>query len=81
MARKAQGQKHARPQAKAAASAVASPSEPQSTEDWRAECDRLRGELQAARDEIVALKQRQEQVLNRIAWVLDSLETLSQLDS
>lgn len=51
--------------------------EPSSIEGWREECERLRNELQAARQEIVDLRAREEQVLNRIDWVLDSLDTLA----
>jgi uncharacterized coiled-coil DUF342 family protein len=55
--------------------------EPQSVEAWRQECDRLRAELQAAREEIATLRSRQEQVLNRIDWVLDSLDSLPMGDA
>ena len=51
--------------------------EPTSAEGWRAEAERLKAELEAARQEIAFLKTRQEQVLNRIDWVIDSLDTLA----
>jgi hypothetical protein len=51
--------------------------EPRTSEDWQRECERLRVELEAARQEIATLRARQEHVLNRIDWVLDSLDTLS----
>ena len=74
--RKAQRQK-APPRAKAVAGGAARV-EPQGIDGWRKECERLRAELQAARDEIAAQRQRQEQVLNRIDWVLDSLDSLGE---
>ena len=79
MARKAHRQKQA-PRVKVAAGPAARP-EPQSIDEWRRECERLRGELVTARDEIAALRARQEQALNRIDWVLDSLDSLAQIDS
>jgi uncharacterized coiled-coil DUF342 family protein len=42
----------------------------------RAERDRLRAELDAARARIHALEQRQAEVLNRIDWIVDSLNSL-----
>lgn len=62
--------------AKASARGVAR-GEPRTTEDWQRECERLRAELEAAHQEIATLRTRQEHVLNRIDWVLDSLDTLS----
>lgn len=59
----------------------ASRGEPRTSQDWQRECERLRVELEAARQEIATLRARQEQVLNRIDWVLDSLDTLSRSDS
>ena len=78
--RKAQRQKQTQPRAKAAVKSVAR-SEPASLDGWRQECERLRNELQAARDEIAAHRVREEQVLNRIDWVLDSLDSLGQLET
>jgi predicted nucleic acid-binding Zn-ribbon protein len=42
----------------------------------RAERDRLRMELEAARARIAGLEQRQREVLNRIDWIVDSLNSL-----
>ena len=78
--RKAQQRKQTQPRAKTAVKAVARP-EPTSVDGWRQECERLRGELQAARAEIVAMRAREEDVLNRIDWVLDSLDSLGQIDT
>ena len=78
--RKAQRQKQVQPRAKAAVRAVAS-ADPRGPDGWRRECERLRAELQVARDEIAALRSREEQALNRIDWVLDSLNgALQRLD-
>ena len=41
------------------------------SDDWQRECDRLTAELAVARQEIASLRARQEQVLNRIDWVLE----------
>ncbi len=40
------------------------------------ECERLRAELKKAREEIKDLKGRQDYVLNRIDWAIDSLHSL-----
>ena len=75
--RKPQRQKQVTPaRAKAQAGAVAR-NEPSTPEAWREECERLKSELQAARAEISDLRAREEQVLNRIDWVLDTLDTLA----
>ena len=42
----------------------------------QAECQALRSELEAAREEILLLQKRQELVVNRIDWVIDSLHNL-----
>ncbi len=55
--------------------------EPQTLDGWRQECERLRAELLAAREEVASLRTRQEQVLNRIDWVLDALDSLPDSDS
>ncbi len=68
------------PRVKSAAGLAVRP-EPQTADHWRRECERLRGELATAREEIANLKTRQEQVLNRIDWVLDSLDSLSEIES
>ena len=44
--------------------------------DLEAECARLRRELAAAKAEIAQLQKRQELVVNRIDWVIDSLHNL-----
>lgn len=54
---------------------------PQTSAELRRECDRLRSELEAARAEIAAMRARQEDVLNRIDWVIDSLNSLPEIDS
>ncbi|MGD9668024.1 MAG: hypothetical protein AB7U75_03100 [Hyphomicrobiaceae bacterium] len=41
-----------------------------------AECRALRAELAEAREEIARLEKRQELVVNRIDWVIDSLHNL-----
>lgn len=41
-----------------------------------AECQALKAELMAAREEIARLEKRQELVVNRIDWVIDSLHNL-----
>jgi len=41
-----------------------------------AECRALKAELKTARAEIVRLEKRQELVVNRIDWVIDSLHNL-----
>ncbi len=41
-----------------------------------AECQALRAELKAAREVIARLEKRQELVVNRIDWVIDSLHNL-----
>ncbi|HRY05627.1 MAG TPA: hypothetical protein P5114_00755 [Hyphomicrobiaceae bacterium] len=41
-----------------------------------AECQELRVELEAARQVIARLQKRQELVVNRIDWVIDSLHNL-----
>lgn len=74
--RKSQRQKAATPP-RAKPVGVVARSEPSSLDGWRVECERLKLELQAARQEIADLRAREEQVLNRIDWVLDSLDTLS----
>ena len=50
------------------------PSDP--VEALRAECASLKAELTAAREEIARLEKRQELVVNRIDWVIDSLHNL-----
>ena len=42
------------------------------------ERDELRAELAAAQAQIRSLEQAREQVLNRIDWVIDSLQSLSE---
>lgn len=72
---KAQRQKVAGPRVKPPVGAALR-AEPHTLDGWRHECERLRAELLAARDEIATLRTRQEQVLNRIDWVLDALDSL-----
>lgn len=47
-----------------------------SARDLEAECASLRRELTAAKAEIAQLQKRQELVVNRIDWVIDSLHNL-----
>ena len=47
----------------------------------RVECARLKADLEAARAEVADLRGRQDDVLNRIDWVLDSLNTLAEDES
>lgn len=42
----------------------------------KAEMERLRAELDAARDAIASLEQARDQALDRIAWITDSLHNL-----
>ena len=78
--RKGQSAKQALPRVRTPARSSGR-AEPKSIDDWRQECDRLRAELEAAHTEMAALRARQEQVLNRIDWVLDSLDSLAQTES
>ena len=78
--RKVQRQKVVTPRGKAQVLSPVRP-EPGNSEGWRLECERLRAELQAARDEIASLRSRQELVLNRIDWVLDALDSLPDAES
>jgi hypothetical protein len=39
-------------------------------------CKRLEGELAAARERVAELEQLNEEAINRIDWVIDSLQTL-----
>ena len=48
----------------------------ESLEQLRFECERLKAQLEAAREELVDLRARQDDALNRIDWVLDSLNSL-----
>ena len=48
--------------------------------DLERECIRLRGELEAAQARIKELEGRQDYVLNRIDWALDSLHSLLEED-
>ena len=49
---------------------------PRSLEQVQRERDALKAELEAARAEIAAMRARQADVLNRIDWVIDSLNSL-----
>jgi hypothetical protein len=53
---------------------------PESIEALLRERDALRSELLAANTEIAALVARQRNVLNRIDWVIDSLNSLAEAD-
>ena len=53
---------------------------PESIEALLRERDALRSELLAANAQIAALVARQRNVLNRIDWVIDSLNSLSEGD-
>lgn len=67
-------------QRRGTATAASARPEPQTLEGWRQECERLRAELAASLAEIAELRRRQEDVLNRIDWVLDSLDSLPNFD-
>ncbi len=77
--RKAERPKQAPARSKPAMAAVAR-AEPQGIDAWKQECERLRIELKMARAEVVQLRSQHEQVLNRIDWLLDSLDTLAESD-
>jgi uncharacterized coiled-coil DUF342 family protein len=49
---------------------------PPSIDSLRKERDELRGELDSALARIKDLESRQDEIANRIAWVLDSLQSL-----
>jgi predicted RNase H-like nuclease (RuvC/YqgF family) len=53
---------------------------PETVEGLRAECERLASELAAAREEIEDLNTRRDSAINRIDWVLDSLNSLPEAD-
>lgn len=57
--------------------AARSKSEPEKPDAVRRERDALRAELAAAKAEIERLSEVQAQVLNRIDWIIDSLNSLS----
>lgn len=78
--RKNQRQNPSPPRAKPVVSAVGR-AEPRSAEDWQREYERVNAELAAAKAEIASLRSAQEQVLNRIDWVIDSIDSLSASDS
>jgi hypothetical protein len=46
--------------------------------DLAHECERLRGELAAAHERIAELEAGRNEVLDRIAWVIDSLHNLAE---
>ena len=77
--RKSPVQRKTLPRSSTPASA-ANRGEGQTIEDLRAECERLKAELAKSHAEIANLRERQQEVLNRIDWVLDSLDTLTKLD-
>lgn len=68
------GQKRAPARTRAAAHAA----EPETLEAVRRERDALRAELATARVEIERLVELQKQVLNRIDWMVDSLNSLAE---
>jgi hypothetical protein len=76
MAAKKQSKQRQPPQRLRTAALAAVP-DPQDAAALRAECERLRAELLAARAEITDLRAKHENVLNRLDWVIDSLDTLS----
>ena len=78
--KKSAGQRKTLPRAATPASTSAR-GEAQTADALRAECERLKAELAQSRAEIADLRDRQTQVLNRIDWVLDSLDSLSKIDT
>jgi hypothetical protein len=78
--RKGQRSKPAKVRATARAGAYKTPGN-RSESSLKKECDRLRAELETARAEIAELKLRQAKVLDRIDWVLDSLDGLEEVGS
>jgi len=73
--RKQQGTRRSPVRVQARAPERARPA-PESVEDLVRERDRLRAELLAANAQIAALVARQNNVLNRIDWVIDHLATI-----
>jgi chromosome segregation ATPase len=78
--KKSSGQRKTLPRAASPASTAAR-GEAQTVDALRAECERLKAELTQSRAEIADLRERQSQVLNRIDWVLDSLDSLPKQDT
>ena len=77
--RKGQRSRQAQAGAQARPSAAAR-GQPQTIATLRAECARLKAELEAAQAEVADLKTRHDDVLNRIVWVLDSLNSLAEAE-
>jgi hypothetical protein len=50
------------------------------TADLKAECERLRSELQAAQAQIAAYEAQRRALADRVEWVIDSLHTLIEAD-
>ncbi len=50
-------------------------------DELRQQRDQLARELQAARAEIARLRAAQDDVINRIDWIIDSLNSLPESDS
>jgi len=61
---------------KTARKSGAAPQRPLSAEELESECATLRSKLAEAEMEIARLKRRQDLVVNRIDWVIDSLHNL-----
>jgi predicted RNase H-like nuclease (RuvC/YqgF family) len=68
-----------------ARAAVTAPGQPEAVQRLEArakalerERDSLRAELEAARAHIAMLEESRSQVVNRIDWVIDSLQTLAE---
>ena len=76
MAPRAKAKKAAASAASAAPSVKGKPVSSREMEKLEAECRALRADLEAARGEIARLEKRQELVVNRIDWVIDSLHNL-----
>ncbi len=55
--------------------------EANSVDELRQQRDQLARELQAARAEIARLRAAQDDVINRIDWIIDSLNSLPESDS
>ena len=54
---------------------------PHTVDGLLAECNRLRAEVDTLRAELDDVKARRDDALNRIAWVIDSLNSLREAET